>query len=197
MYNIDEYKNLTLKYGGYSSWAIWNYKNEKDVSIIEKNLDQLHSNYIFLALNVSGTKTKDWSNFHGGSIHDRKLKFPCNDNKLRGSYMTDIFKNIIEPDSSKIKSILTEKIINENVILFNQEMKDIKISEKSHFVILGTSKSLLAQYFNKYFKKHFKNSIIYHYHHSYYGLTDKEWVYRLWKKLNINQDFDQTIKKYK
>lgn len=197
MYNIGEFKNLTIKYGSYSSWAIWDYKNEGDVSIIRNNIKNLHSNYIFLALNVSGAGVKDWSNFHGGSIHDRKLKYASNDNKLRGSYITDIFKDIIEPVSSKIKNILTEHIINKNVSLFNQEMKDIKINNDSIFIILGTPKSLISQYFNKYFKQGYKNQITYHYHHSYYGLKDKEWVQSLWKKLNINQDFYSTFQKYK
>lgn len=196
MYTTNDYKNLIISYGSYASWAIWDYKNEKDTTVIQTNFKQLQSDYIFLGLNISGHETKDWSNFHGGSIHDRKLKYSCNDNKLRGSYITDIFKNVFESDSTKIKDVLTEKIIRENVSLFNQEMKGIKISEKSQFVILGTPKSLLAQYFNKYFKQNYRNLITYHYHHSYYGLTDKEWVKRLWIKFNIKQDFDQTIKKY-
>lgn len=197
MYSIDYYKYLTLKYGSYSSWAIWDYKNEKDVFVIQKNFKQLHSNYIFLGLNVSGSGVKNWPNFHGGSIHDRKLKYACNDNKLRGSYITDIFKDIVEPISLKVKNIINAKIIEKNIAFFNQEMKDIKINNDSIFIILGTPKSLISQYFNKYFKQGYKNQVIYHYHHSYYGLKDKEWVQGLWKKLNVSQDFDLTVQKYK
>ncbi|NCN07853.1 hypothetical protein GW933_04195 [Candidatus Falkowbacteria bacterium] len=197
MYSIDEYKNLTSKYGPFASWAIWNYKKESDSLIINQNFDKLHSKFIFLGLNISRPLTNNpWSNFHGGR-HDRKLKYACNDNKLRGSYMTDIFKGIDEPQSNKFKNLLTDKIIRKNVEQFNREMKDIKINDNAQFIILGTPTSLLAQCFNNYFKQEYKNRIIYHYHYSYYKLTDKEWVNGLWEKLNINQNFDLTIKKYK
>ena len=197
MYNRDEYNSLTSKYGPYASWAIWNYEKESDPSVINQYFDQLHSKYVFLALNISYPLTnKPWSNFHGGR-HDRKLKYACNDNKLRGSYITDIFKGVAEPKSAKFKNILTDKIVSENVNLFNQEMGDIKITDDTKFIISVTQNSFIAKCFNDYFKQKYKNHIIYHYHYSYYGLTDKAWVGGLWDKLNINQNFDLTIEKYK
>jgi len=197
MYSIDEYKNLTSKYSSFSSWAIWDYKKTGDSSIINKNFNELHSKFIFLGLNISHPLAKGtWSNFHGGK-HDRKLKYACNDNKLRGSYITDIFKGIDEPRSNKFRDLLTDKIIRKNVNQFNQEMNDLKINNNTQFIIFGTPTSLLAQCFNDYFKQEYKNRIIYYYHYSYYKLTDKEWVNGLWKKLNINQNFYLTIKKYK
>ena len=197
MYSIDEYNNLTSKYGSYSSWAVWDYKKENNSSIINQNFNQLHSKFIFLGLNISHPLVnKPWANFHGGR-HDRKLKYACSNNKLQGSYMTDIFKGIDTPQSNKIKSLLTDVIIKKNVNLFNQEMKDIKLDDKTQFIILGVQTSLLAQYFDSYFKQQYKNSIIYYYHYSYYSLTDKGWVEGLWKKLNIDQNFDLTVKSYK
>ncbi len=195
MYNLDEYKRLTSKYCYYASWAIWNKEKEDDSSIIDQHLDQLHSKFVLVGLNISHSLAgKAWSNFHGGK-HDRKLKYACNDTKLRGSYITDIFKDIDEVSSKNLKNILTEKVINKNVSFFNQEMKDIKISGDTQFIVLGTPTSLLAEYFDKYFKQKYKNHIIYHYHHSYYGLTDREWVCGLWKKLSINKNFDMVTKK--
>jgi len=194
MYDDREYKSLALKYGQFSSWAIWDYNDKADASIINQNIDQLHSRFIFLGLNISRPLTNNlWTNFHGGT-HDRKLKYVCNDSKLRGSYMTDIFKGISEAKSNKFKHLLTEKIIRKNVDLFNQEMKDIKINNKTQFIILG---SLTSKYFNKYFKQGYKNNIVYHSHYSYYGIKDREWVKGLWKKLKINKNFDLTVKKYK
>ncbi|EKD95451.1 MAG: hypothetical protein ACD_24C00485G0005 [uncultured bacterium] len=52
---------------------------------------------------------KLWSNFHGVGIHDRKLKYVCNDNELRGSYIKDIFKGIIRVQSTRFKKSLTDK----------------------------------------------------------------------------------------
>lgn len=193
MYSIEKYKILTLKYGPYASWAVWDCKNEKDTSIINQNFDQLHSRFILLGLNISSPLTDNlWSNFHGGK-HDRKLKYACNDNKLSGSYITDIFKNIPVSQSNKLESLLTDEIIKKNVILFNQEMRDIKINNETQFIIFGAK---ARHYFNKYFKQEYKNRIIYYCHYSYYGFTDKKWVNGFWEKLNIDQDFDLTIKNH-
>ena len=197
MYSIDEYNKLALKYGPFASWAIWNYKKENDTSVIHENYSQLHSKFVFLGLNISASLiNKPWINFHSGR-HDRKLKFACNDTKLRGSYITDLFKNIPEANSTNFFKNLNDRIIKENVNLFNQEMKDIKIAKDTQFILFGTPTSLIAKSFNEYFKQEYKNPIIYNYHYSYYGITDKEWVSGLWKKLNIDQNFDLTVKEYK
>ena len=197
MYDIDEYNNLTLKYGSYASWAIWNYEKSTDTAIIDQNFDQLHSKFVLLGLNISRPLTsKPWSNFHDNT-HARKIKYACNDTKLRGSYITDIFKGVVEPKSGQFRNILTDKIINENVALFNQEMRDIKINDDTQFVVFGTPTSLLGKCFNGYFRQDYKNAIIYYYHYAYYTLTDKDWVMGFWNKLNISQDFDLIIQKYK
>lgn len=195
MFNISEFNDLTTKYGSFASWAMWDYNNQNDSSIINQYIAQLHSKFILLGLNISQPLiNKPWSNFHSGPSNVRKLKYACNDNILRGSYITDIFKGVTEPKSTKIVNILTDRIIDDNVSLFNHEMNDIKINGISQFIIFG---KLTAQCFNRYFKQKYKNKIIYHHHYSHYGITDKEWVESLWEKLNINQDFELTIKKYK
>jgi len=196
MYSIDEYHDLAKKYGNFSSWAIWDNKVENNTSIIDGNYKQLHPNFVFLGLNISFPLIEnDWINFHSGK-HDRKLKYACNDNKLRGSYITDIFKGVAEPKSVEFKKLLTKEIIEENITNFHREMSDIKINENTVFVILGTKNSLTAKYFNDYFKKDLKNKVIYHYHHSYYGMSDKRWVEILWDRVDINQNFEETLKKY-
>ena len=194
MYTLDEYKTLTSKYGSYASWAIWDYQDSEDTTIIDKNFDQLHSKFILLGLNISRplSNKPPWSNFHDNS-HARKIMYACNNTQLCGSYMTDIFKGIVEPISTKIGTNLTDKTIRENVNYFKQEMVDIKLKDDSQFIIFG---ELALQYFAKYFKQGYKNNIIYFKHYSSRG-TDKNWVEGFWKKLNINQEFDLTIKKYK
>lgn len=107
VYSSEAYKNLIKKYASFASWAIWDDKNKGDTSIIEKNLNSLHSKFILLALNFSvelyKSTWKNWSNFHFGLSNVRKLKFACNDNKIRGSYMTDLFKNM---DGGKDEAVL-------------------------------------------------------------------------------------------
>lgn len=194
MYSIDEYKNLTLKYGSYASWAIWDYENASDTTIIDENNNQLHSRFILLGLNISRLLDKPfWSNFHDNT-HARKLKYACNDTKLRGSYITDLFKDTPEPNAVELERLLTDRIINKNVNIFKQEMQDIKISNVSTLIVFG---SLTAKCFNKYFKQNYKNQVINCQHYSYRILGDKEWVNGFWKKLDINQNYDSIIKKYK
>lgn len=197
MYTLDEYNALKTKYGAYSSWAIWDYQKESETSIIDKNYVDIGADYILLGLNISAALGKEpWVNFHGGK-HDRKLKYACNDTKLRGSYITDLFKDLPEAKSNKLNDQLTEKIIKENVKFFNQEMSDVKVNSNSQFVVFGKQDSRIAQIFNKYFNQEYKNPIIYHYHYSYYGITDEVWVQGLWDKLDIKADYKLTLNKYK
>jgi hypothetical protein len=197
MYSNTEYKKLISKYGAFASWAIWDYKKPFDTGIIDKNYDQLHSKYVLLGLNFSHKLTgNNWQNFHDNT-HARKIKYACNATKLRGSYITDIFKGIPEAKSSNLKNKLTKETINANVNYFIKEMKDIKLSNKSQFIVFGTPSSFLAKSFNTYFRPHFKNNVLCYYHYAYYSLTDKNWVRGFWKRLSINKDVDLAINKYK
>lgn len=189
MYSLNEYNILASKYGTYSSWAIWNPQNPTDTTIIDKYVDQLHSKFVVLGLNISRplVNKPTWSNFHG-KTHDRKLNYACNDTILRGSYITDIFKGIVNPNSTNFLKYLTKEQIEGNVNVFNQEMADIRINSDTKFIVLGTPNSILAKCFNSYFKQNYKNPIVHYYHYSYFTLTDKEWVTGLWGKLYIDQN---------
>ncbi len=197
MYDKNEYKQLVSKYGAYSSWAVWDYKKESDLTIIGQQVECLNSRNVFLALNISAPLVGEpWCNFHGGK-HDRKIKYACNDTQLRGSYITDIFKGLDELHSSNVESKLTPEKIDQNVRDFSQEMRDIKLASDSKFIVFGTPDSFIANCFNQYFRQDFKNEVVYHYHYSYYKLTDKQWVEGLWKKLGITSDFENTVAKYR
>jgi hypothetical protein len=196
MYTHQEYLRLRSKYGSYASWAIWDRHNEKDVSIIENHIEQLHSNVIFLALNISSPlRSEPWINFHGGK-HDRKIKYVCTNNRLSGAYITDLFKGIAERESTKLKDLLTNELIQQNVRRFHQEMQDVRIDHETQFVVFGAKHSEIARYFIEHFKRNYTNRVIYHYHYSYYGMSDRDWVKSLWDKLDIVQDAESTIKQY-
>jgi hypothetical protein len=193
MYSLEEYTFLKEKYARVASWAIWDSRNQHDTTIIDKNVAQLSSRYVFAALNVSkDLKDESWINFHAGR-HDRKLKYACNDTILRGSYLTDLFKGIAEPKDFKIKSLLTSETIQEHVKAFNREMVDIKLSDDSTLIILG---GMARRYFDIHFRRGYRNKIIFHAHYSDYKLSDKQWTEDLWSKLNIVQDFDSIVQKY-
>ena len=115
MFSIEKYQELSAKYGQLASWAIWDYRNPNDTTIINTNLDQLNSRFVLLGLNFSRIIIKhwpNWSNFHDNT-HARKLKYACNDSKLRGSYMTDLFKNVVKSRSTNIMKMLPYRKIRE------------------------------------------------------------------------------------
>ena len=64
MYSKAEIEKIKKEFGKFSSWAIWDSQNEKNTSVIEENLQLLHSNFIFLGLNIS-KEIDIWGNFRG------------------------------------------------------------------------------------------------------------------------------------
>ena len=105
MYTTNEYEKLSMEYGPCSSWAIWDENDQNDTSVIDESVAQLNTRYVFVGLNISkDLKKPSWSNFHGGQ-HDRKLMYACNnDTKLRGSYLTDIFKYHANANAREVES---------------------------------------------------------------------------------------------
>ena len=186
-----ELLRLSQKYGDYSSWAIWNPDNEADPTIIESHIEELNTNHVFIAYNVSRTEgyigAGPWANFRGWK-HGRKLKYACNDTTLRGSYLTDMFKGIAEANLNKVRDHLTPEVVNENVSFFLEEIADIGTTKETVYVVLGISEP------KKQFKKHFLDkmddvNVVYYTHYANFRLTDKECVTGLWKKLGIKANY--------
>jgi hypothetical protein len=192
MYSAAEYANLKRKYGSCASWAIWDIHNQHDTIIIDENVGQLSSNYVFVGLNISKQLNDvPWVNFRSGR-HDRKLKYACNDTVLRGSYLTDLFKGIAEPKAFKISGILSDEILQRHVTFFHEEMRDIKLHVGSTLIILGDT---ARRYFDNYFRTQ-EHRVAYYCHYSYSGMTDRRWTEGLWQKLGIEQNFDSIVQKY-
>lgn len=199
MYTEIKYEELKKKYGSCSSWAIWNEKDQKDTNVIKQNIKELNTNYVFVGLNIASLlREPPWSNFHGGK-HDRKLMYACNDTKqLRGSYLTDIFKNLPRSKASEVKKYLKEnpKFLEKNVASFKKEMDDIKVNKDTVFVVLGVNSSLVLKYFKKDFQPKLKykyedKNILNYNHYSDYKIPDEEWVNELYGKLGIAEVFNK------
>jgi len=111
MYTDIEYKKIKEKYGACASWAIWDVNDLSDTTIIENNILNLQNNYVLLALNKSiDIDLYCWKNFHGYD-HARKLAYGCNNSLLRGSYMTDLFKDLPEAVASRLDKNLSSNDI--------------------------------------------------------------------------------------
>lgn len=175
-----------------ASWAIWNEDNQKDTSVIETKFKELNTNYVFVGLNISRLLgSPPWSNFHGG-MNDRKLMYACNDTKLRGAYVTDIFKDLPIARASEVEMYIKQnpKVLKENIDSFRKEMDDIKISKDTVVVVLGADSSLLLKCFNEHLKDKIKGKVFNIRHYSSRG-RDEEWVNELWgrKEIGINKIF--------
>ncbi len=76
MISAKAYETMRKKYGGVSSWEIWEPEGDRaksgvgDLSIFNPvDLSVLNTGYVFVGLNVAGEETvdrsiPDWSNFH-------------------------------------------------------------------------------------------------------------------------------------
>lgn len=201
-YTEEQFKYLVEKHGEYGTWAIWPFykskQKEKDTSVIFQNYKDCHCRYVIVGLNVSKKIDQEKClNFRGG-VHDRKLKYSFNTTKIRGAYMTDLFKNKVEANSVEFRNQIIKDVekIAEDVSLFNEELSDVGVNSNTVFLIMGKKNSAVSYFFKKYFKSYFPNNeVIYHRHYSSRG-TDKEWVESIWNKLNIDADFDKTISMY-
>ena len=196
-----QYLSICRKYGDYSSWAIWNHKDEPDPKIIESHIEELNANHVFIAYNASRkdgyTRDGPWANFRGWK-HDRKLKFACNDTALRGSYLTDLFKGIKEVNSKNVLNYLTPEVVNDNVSFFLEEISDIGTTKKTVYVILGVRNSEVGKQFRKHFLGHMGDvKVRYYTHYSNYSLTDEKWVTGLWKELGVKANYETIRQKYK
>ncbi len=192
------FNSITEKYAKTSSWAVWNNTNLSDVSFIEANKDILNSRLVGIGLNISGELSYNWQNFHGGK-HDRKLAYALNESHFKGAYLTDLFKNINQKDSKILIDNIGANlsIINKHIDTFCEEMMDIGVNDKTIFLIFGVEKSYLGQIISNLIKSKFQNNqFVYHYHYSYYKLTDKDWVEGLWKKIGISNNFEEIRNKY-
>ncbi len=185
-YTKDEYFNLKKKYGNYASWALWNENDEKDTNIIEENIGMLNSRFVGIALNIS-KPVSNWSNFRGGT-HDRKLKLAFNKGRIKGFYLTDLLKNVVEVNSTTIeKKIKNQEIqLDPHISFFIEEMKDIKVTDETEFLIFGNQAYKL---FDNHLKRSFPNNKITHLRHYSARGTDKEWITKTLDKIGFLEEF--------
>jgi hypothetical protein len=186
MYTYEEYLELKAKYGNVASWALWDDENLSDTRIIENNIGWLNSRFVGVGLNIS-KPVSAWSNFRSGK-HDRKLKMAFNKGRFKGFYLTDILKNVVNPNSKKVQELLKygEIDLKPHIDFFIQEMKDIKVNDETVFVTFGYDANYL---FETYLKKEFPNNEIVHLKHYSARGTDKQWVYHALAKMGFLEEY--------
>ena len=195
MFNKLEIEKIKNEFGKFSSWAIWDFQNEKNTTIIENNVELLHNNYVFIGLNIS-KEVGIWENFRGGK-HDRKIKYAFNSIiHIKGAYMTDLIKEVEVESTNLLKKINVGTVdILKQVNILRSELNLINVTSKSKFIIFGNvAREIYDEYFEKYFPE---NKVYYLKHYSGRG-DDKKWVENVWERLNITDlKFETELKKYK
>jgi uncharacterized membrane protein YecN with MAPEG domain len=145
-----------------SSFALWNLENMEDTSIIEKNIDKLKPQYIFVALNLGGDEAQlkkiektDWLNFHGEG--DKVFAKVISGTKYEGAYITDFIKNTPESDGDKILTMIEEMGLKERIEFFienvNFLMQEIKAlgAKDIEMILVGKKVTyIFTEYLDQY-----------------------------------------------
>lgn len=139
--NLKQFETIKEKYGLYGSWAIWADAGEKpksnigDLSVFDilKNtllFDQLKPHIIFIGLNISrGLIKESFANFHDSQPQgtDFKIRYALKGSAYWGAYMTDIFKDLEEKDSHKVKALINadQALVANHLYVLRQEIRDV------------------------------------------------------------------------
>ena len=164
--NTEHFFSIKKKYGQHASFAIWLNPESKtkemvgdlgmfELASLTTTLAQIHTKYILIGLNVSRSLIRGpLANFHDDSrfSQDYKLRYALNDSALWGAYITDIFKDVEEVDSTKIMKFMNVnyEIVDHHIKKLQLEIADVSRNEDTKIVAIGgASYSVLKKYFSK------------------------------------------------
>lgn len=94
-----------------------------------------------VGLNASASLCRDWSTFHkhGRGRSDYKLMRAFDDSKLRGVYMTDLFKGVYTTTGKELRLQIGEGDVDvhEHIRAFRAEMRDIGAGRPPRVILFG------------------------------------------------------------
>lgn len=158
-----KFEEIKKLYGHYASWAVWAEEGSTPKSNMcsaifndESIINELHTDYILVALNISRAIERPLGNFHPdySEATDYKTRFAVKDTPLWGAYMTDIIKDFEEVASKKMIKYLREnpKFEQENVKTFLDELKFIGAENPVLVAIGNDSHKILKRNFGVNFQ---------------------------------------------
>ncbi|WP_294959657.1 hypothetical protein [uncultured Fibrobacter sp.] len=163
----DRFNELKKEYGAVASWAIWDMPSSNNLSTKEnvgsmnwakdENLliEEIKTDFVFIALNAADNhKGKDghakqdsWINFHSSYSkgRDYKLRFAVMKRNekgfctAKGSYITDLIKDIPTKDAKELKSILKNnpQKLESNIEKLKEELSILDNKKKPILIALG------------------------------------------------------------
>lgn len=141
MIDATRFDRIRREHGAYASWAIWAPSSSKpksgvgDLDIFDEQsngdlLKALNPTVVMVGLNLSrGFADQPFRNFHDGgpAAQDFKIRYAFSGTSFWGAYMTDVIKNVVEPDSGKLSSWLrgNRHVIPDHVQNLRAELADL------------------------------------------------------------------------
>ncbi|MCL1958901.1 MAG: hypothetical protein FWF68_04805 [Spirochaetes bacterium] len=171
--NLKKTKYEDVELSKFASWAIWD-KDIENTEFIEKSLDKLNGNIVFVALNFGGKKPddwKDWQNFHCKGRGDRILNNFLSKTEFKGAYMTDLIKDLHNSNGKQAEKIFenNETKRNKDIDFLFQEIEMLKTNNIEMYLFGEGVETLFKEYvighegFEAFKQKIIKCQRIHHY----------------------------------
>lgn len=181
------YEELKKMSGRESSWALYpDFDKDAfgmDIFNQPEIWNLLNDKYVILALNPGkDVQTKPWINFHSDvGKGARRLRDVTKNSVLEGSYITDVYKNVFEKNSGKLKSFDSdEQRVQASLPILRNEL------ELLHHPLIIT----LGSGVKSFVKKHLPDyESINTWHYSYIGrksfpVSDVKYYEHWWQTLS-------------
>lgn len=160
------YDKVEARYGSVASWAVWEPQGDRpksnmgahNVFNLEKNrtlLDTLRNDTVMLGLNLSREvkAARTFSNFHDESPHanDFKIRYAFEGTPYYGSYMTDVLKNLVIPDSQDVRRYLSNNpaLVEPHIAALVAEFADLECERPTLLAFGRDAYGLLADHLDK------------------------------------------------
>lgn len=145
MITRDRFDHLKEKWSAFSSWAVWreNQSGETpkagigDLSVLDPDsnpslLDTLNPDVVLVGLNAAArfsVSPQPWGNFHDGSgvANDFKIRFALQGTAYWGAYMTDVYIDLPETKSARVKAWTRENpdLVKAQLDRLERELADL------------------------------------------------------------------------
>lgn len=157
---INNLSQIEQKYGHYASFAVYaniDPSQKPKFAVGDTTpiytFEKLHTNFIFVGLNMSGKGTIDrpFANFHNSkhTSNDYKIRYATQNTIFEGSYMTDIIKDYEEVMSKNVMKYVRHhpEILLENIETFKTELSDIGSNDPILIAFGNDAYKILSTFF--------------------------------------------------
>lgn len=164
---FSQFDNIKARFGRHASFAVWEpvrgtpTSGTGDLDLFQqpkvlRTLQKLKTDTILFGLNISRALiTEDFANFHDGRgrSKDYKLRYALEGTQIYGSYLTDVFKDVVEVESAKFDRYLKDNPQVEKTQIEYLEAEINYVARSAPPVLIGMGGSA-----HKYLQRHFGHS---------------------------------------